>query len=496
MKKIFTLMMVVLATIAARATDYNESIVVSVNGEASEQRGIISVEEKDGLYDLTMKNFVLMSEDGATGVGNISLKGIKSYKAGDATLLFANDVVTITEGDDPNVIVWLAPMLPPVPVELSGKIENGHLRCFLNIDLMATLQQQIKVTIGSGYQLSNQSLEDWHTTTEAYVEPNAWHSFESASGTLAPFAGHHIDKSADAHSGKASARLYSTSIFGIIANGTMTTGRMNAGSFSATDPANHAFLDMSQSDVDGNGDPFYSPLYSRPDSIALWVKFKQGTANAAHPFATVSAVITDGTFYQDPEDKEYSNVVAKAKYNTIAETSEWVRVVAPFNYVSETLAPKAVLVTVSTNADAGQGSNGDELLVDDIEFVYNAKMTGLKIKGQDVADFDPDKKEYAVEVSGEVTEADVEAQLDSRAALVQKTIEAVENGYQLTLKVLSGDMATATVYVVNIKSTASGIKSMVSSTAKNNDCYNLNGQRVMQPRKGLYIVGGKKVVMK
>jgi hypothetical protein len=253
---------------------------------------------------------------------------------------------------------------------------------------------------------------------------------------------------------------------------------------------------MSQSDVDGNGDPFYSTLYSRPDSIALWVKFKQGTANAAHPFATVSAVITDGTFYQDPEDKEYSNVVAKAKYNTIAETSEWVRVVAPFNYVSETLAPKAVLVTVSTNADAGQGSNGDELLVDDIEFVYNAKMTGLKIKGQDVADFDPDKKEYAVEVSGEVTEADVEAQLDSRAALVQKTIEAVENGYQLTLKVLSGDMATATVYVVNIKSTASGIKSMVSSTAKNNDCYNLNGQRVMQPRKGLYIVGGKKVVMK
>ena len=476
MKKIFTLMMVVLATIAARATDYNEPIVVSVNGEASEQRGVISVEEKDGLYDLTMKNFVLMSEDGATGVGNISLKGIKSYKAGDATLLFANDVVTITEGDDPNVIVWLAPMLPPVPVELSGKIENGHLRCFLNIDLMATLQQQIKVTIGSGYQLSNQSLEDWHTTTEAYVEPNAWHSFES--------------------SGKASARLYSTSIFGIIANGTMTTGRMNAGAFSATDPANHAFLDMSQSDVDGNGDPFYSPLYSRPDSIALWVKFKQGTANAAHPFATVSAVITDGTFYQDPEDKEYSNVVAKAKYNTIAETSEWVRVVAPFNYVSETLAPKAVLVTVSTNADAGQGSNGDELLVDDIEFVYNAKMTGLKIKGQDVADFDPDKKEYAVEVSGEVTEADVEAQLDSRVALVQKTIEAVENGYQLTLKVLSGDMATATVYVVNIKSTASGIKSMVSSTAKNNDCYNLNGQRVMQPRKGLYIVGGKKVVMK
>ena len=173
----------------------------------------------------------------------------------------------------------------------------------------------------------------------------------------------------------------------------MTTGRMNAGAMIATDPANHAYLDMSKTDLDGNGDPFYTTMYSVPDSIAVWVKFKQGTPNAEHPYATISAVITDGTRYQDPEDKEYTNVVAKAKNNTIATTNgEWVRVTAPFVYTDNAVEPKAVLVTISTNADAGQGSNNDEVLVDDIAFIYNAKVTGLKIKGQDVPDLSPSRQ--------------------------------------------------------------------------------------------------------
>ena len=161
--------------------------------------------------------------------------------------------------------------------------------------MMESIQQIIDVTIGKGYQLQNQSFENWHQSTGDYVEPNSWHSFETATGSLASMAGHHIKKSEDAHSGYASACIYSSSIFGIVANGTMTTGRLNAGSMTASDVANHSYLDMSQTDVDGNADPFYSLMYSRPDSIAVWVKFKQGKANASYPYATISAVITDGT---------------------------------------------------------------------------------------------------------------------------------------------------------------------------------------------------------
>ena len=37
-----------------------------------------------------MKNFVLQSENGPMGVGNVELKGIKPYQDGNATLLIAN----------------------------------------------------------------------------------------------------------------------------------------------------------------------------------------------------------------------------------------------------------------------------------------------------------------------------------------------------------------------------------------------------------------------
>lgn len=96
--------------------------------------------------------------------------------------------------------------------------------------------------------------------------------------------------------------LTSVDMWFAIANGTITTGRINTGSMTAADPSNHSWLDLSRTDVDANGDPFHAILNGQPDSIAAWVKFKQNKPVADFPYATISAVITDGTYYQDPED--------------------------------------------------------------------------------------------------------------------------------------------------------------------------------------------------
>ena len=478
MRKFYTLLVVAMTAIAARATDYKVPVTVIVNGVTSEQTGDFTVVENDGLYDITLKNFILQSEDGPMGVGNVELKGIVPYKDGDATLLVATDEVKITDGDDPNVPVWMAGMLPPVPVELRGKIVGDQLRCYLDINLMESLGQMIQVAIGSGYQLPNPSFEAWHASAEEYVEPNGWHSFESATGDLALAAGHHVEKSKDAHSGAASARIFSTSIFGIIANGTMTTGRMNAGAMSAVDPANNAYLDMSKTDVDGNGDPFYVPLCSRPDSVALWVKFKQGTPNSEHPYATVSAVITDGTYYQDPEDKDYTNVVAKAKDNKIAATDgKWMRISAPFDYTKNAVDPKAVLVTVSTNADAGQGSGEDELFVDDIAFIYNAKVTSLKIKGQDVPGFSPDKMTYEMELNEVIKAEDIEVTVEGKCPHVVKGVQAKDDHYICAVYAIGGDMSTVSVYAVSVKSSAAGIRNLQSATNQPATYFTLDGRQ-------------------
>ena len=460
MKKLFTLLFVGITAIAAYATDYNVPITVTVNDVTSEQNAVLTVAENDGLYDITLKNFILQSEDGPMGVGNVELKGIQPYQDGNATLFFSSDEVTITDGDDPSVSVWMASMLPPVKVLLRGKIEGDHLRCYLDIDLTESLSQMIKVAIGDGYQLPNQGFEGWHTSADNFVEPNGWHSFESASGAMASLAGHHIDKSDDAHSGNASARIFATSIFGIIANGTMTTGRMNAGA-----------------------------MYSRPDSIAMWVKFNQGTPNSDHPYATVSAVITDGTYYQDPEDKDYANVVAKAYNNEIATTDgKWVRISAPFEYTENAVDPKAVLVTVSTNADPGQGSDKDEVLVDDIEFIYNAKVTGLKIKGQDVPGFSADKDTYEMEIDEAVTVEDIEVTIEGKAAHAAKSVELTDEYYVCTVIALGDDMSTITPYVIFVKNNATAIRSFKSANNQPATYFTLDGRQAKTLKPGrIYI---------
>ena len=480
MKKIFTLLFVAVAAVAAHATDYIVPVTVTVNGELmSEQKSTFSVNENNGKYDISLKNFVLQSAEGGLPVGNVELKDITPYQDGNATLLTSpGNLVKITPGDDPNVTYWMAEGLPEVLVNLRGKIEGEHLRCYIDIDLTESLGQVIKVAIGDGYQIANQGFEAWHTSTGEYVEPNAWHSFESATGNLASLAGHHIAKSEDAHTGLASACITATSIFGIVANGTMTTGRMNADAMSATDTKNHAYLDMSKTDLDGNGDPFYTPLYSVPDSIAVWVKFKQGTPNAEHPYATISATITDGTCYQDPEDKEYTNVVARAKNNQIATTNgEWVRITAPFVKTDNAVDPKAVLVTVSTNADPGQGSDGDEVLVDDIEFIYNAHVTDLKIKGRSVPDLNPDGIIYEMELNEEITAADIEVTVNGKTVHVLKEVEVEDGCYVCSVVVISADMSAMELYSVRVKSNATAITT-VKSAASQEAYFTLDGRQV------------------
>ena len=224
--------------------------------------------------------------------------------------------------------------------------------------------------------IQNGGFEDWGVDKDApasqAVEPRYWHSFSSASGAFALAAGSHCFKSTDAHSGNYSVKLQATSVLGQIANGTVTTGRLNAGSIKADDPANHSELDMSKTETDRNGDPFYQTLEARPDSIAFWVKFSTGKAGTC---ANMSAFITDGTYFQAPPDKTYNNIVGKAENKNITACSEWTRISVPFTYADNGLEPKAIMLTFSTCATPGGGKGDEVLLVDDVELIYGISYT-------------------------------------------------------------------------------------------------------------------------
>lgn len=527
MKRFFTSLLATAAfAVSSMATDYKDIMNVSIDGNLSTPtENTISVEKTDDSgYTLSLKNFVLYVSSGdqvyPMPVGTIVLENVEAVTNGDVTTLKTSQDIEIAEGDDPTYEgSWIGPALSAqgdlIPVNMTGEIRGDKFYTVININFMG---MNIDVVFGNGgYQIENSGFENFHTAT--YVdgknkytsdEPNAWHSFNSgiATGTesfLTKYALQNGNTSVSddvrpGSTGTKSVAIKSSIVMGFQpANGTMTTGRLQAGSITATDAANCSFLDMSSTDTDGNGDPFYTVLNGRPDALSVWVKYKQGQVNEQYPYATVSAVITDGTRYQDPEDKAYTNVVAKAQDKTIESKGfEWQNLVIPFDYTSyasNDAQAKALLVTISTNAQPGVGSsdaeNPDMIIVDDISLVYNSHLASLKVKGTEVEGFDKNVLSYDLKGEGAVSVDDIEAVSDGQGAYVTKAVEGTDKGVKVTITVTSNDLKTTNVYTLNIEgATTTGINKVETTTGKGTAAiYNVNGQRVdNMSQKGLYII--------
>lgn len=527
MKRFFTSLLATAAfAVSSMATDYKDMMTVSLDGNpTTPTETTISVEKTDDSgYTLSLKNFVLYTTSGdqvfPMPVGTIVLENVEAVTKGDVTTLKTSQDIEIAEGDDPTYEgSWIGPGLSEdgtlIPVNMTGEIRGDKFYTVININFMG---MNIDVVFGNGgYQIENSGFENFHTAT--YVdgknkytsdEPNAWHSFNSgiATGSLSFLTKYALqngntsvsDDVRPGSTGTKSVAIKSSIVMGFQpANGTMTTGRLQAGSTTATDAANCSFLDMSSTDTDGNGDPFYTVLNGRPDALSLWVKYKQGQVNEQYPYATVSAVITDGTRYQDPEDKAYTNVVAKAQDKTIESKGfEWQNLVIPFDYTSyasNDAQAKALLVTISTNAQPGVGSNDaenpDMIIVDDISLVYNSHLASLKVKGTEVEGFDKNVLSYDLKGEGAISVDDIEAVSDGQGAYVTKALEGTDKGVKVTITVTSNDLKTTNVYTLNIEgATTTGINKVETTTGKGTAAiYNVNGQRVdNMSQKGLYII--------
>ena len=497
MKRIITLLVSVITTLSALATDYTDQLEVIVNGESATQNATISVtKQDDGKYTLSLKNFVLQSDDQTMGIGNITLTDIEGVEKDGVTTIKINKSINITEGDDTSVGMWMGPMLGAVPINTIAELRGDKLYVVIDIDMMSSLQQIIKVVFGNGgYQLPNSGFERFQSTGE----PVAWHGFNTATGAFAGWAKGKVSQSdvvRPGSNGKSSALVKSGDVFGIVNNGTITTGRLNADSMSAKDKSNHASLDMSVTETDKNGDPFYTVLNARPDSIVVWVKFKQAKPNSEYPNATISAIITDGTYYQDPEDKTYTNKVAEARNEEIAtEGGNWQRLAIPFVYFRNMAEPKAILVTASTNAEPGKGSSGDEMYLDDISLIYNHALYSLTIKGQKV-ELQEGVTEYTLDVDGDISEDDIVATSNGMGATIEKSITKEDNQTVVSVKVLSNDLKESTTAKVTIPQTNAIHPSSVVPVAAD-EVYSIDGKRVKETQAGrIYIKKGKNGTVK
>lgn len=513
-KTLLSLALALLSSLSMSANEYTDKLVVTVNGLSTQQNATISVvKNDDGTYNFNLKNFMLKAGEQTMGIGNIELKDLKAAKGDKGDVVSTHQDIAITAGDDPNVSNWMGPQLGTIPLDLKLLVNDKKLYTLIDIDMQKTLGQTIHVTFGDNYQLPNSGFEDFHTatlvspedpnTTCSGDEPNAWHSFQSATGTqpwvwLAGGGSSYLYKSTEVRpgsTGKQSALLTSHNMFFVIANGTMTTGRLSAGSMTATDPSNHSQLDMSSTDKDGNGDPFYTLMDGTPDSIAVWVKFKQETPVADHPYASISAAITDGTYYQDPQEegKTYNNVVATAKNAKIESKGfVWQRVTAPFVYTDNNVNGKAILITISTNADPGQGST-DYLYVDDISLIYNVDTPAVTVNGHAVT---LDTEEVSTTATDPATAVVAATTANKGSFAAVSELSSTADQRKLQLLYCSDDLQTIKTYTLVInKGAETGISQIKTATNNNSKVYDLNGREVKTMHHGnVYILNGKKVL--
>lgn len=524
MRKIFTSSLLFAAlAVPASATDYIGTLNVNIDGEAADPMATtISVDENaDGTYCLSLRNFILSAGGDDMPIGNIVLDNVAAATDGGVVFLQSSQNITIEAGDTEGVETWYGPLLTAdgstIPVSMTAAMDGERFNTAIKISFM---EMSINVSFvseailsGSGYQIPNSDFEDFHTASYSSTtsdEPNNWHSFMSCSGSFAKYVSSvpHTFISEDVRPGttgtksvKLTSGIVKVLFVSTPANGTLTTGRLQAGSTTATSTDNCSFLDISSTDTDANGDPFYTELTAHPDSIKLWVKFKQGTLKASeqqYKYATMSAAITDGTYYQDPENQTYTNVVAKAKNNEIeSNDASWQELTVPFDYSSysaNAVEPKAILVTLSTNAQPGVGStdsdNPDELYIDDLSLVYNCKLASLAVDGTAVEGFDKDTNTYSLKATKELSASDITAVADGQGAYVSTTIEPSEGGQTAYVTVYAEDLSASNTYTLNITGNATSIKGVgnaeVSTPAA---VYSIDGKRVSGTGKsGLYIV--------
>lgn len=314
------------------------------------------------------------------------------------------------------------------------------------------------------YQMANSNFEAW---TASSGEPDHWHGFKSAKGSLASMAKGTLAKSDDKRPGSTgsySALITAGSVMGIVNNGSVTTGQMQAASMSAANTANHAEMDKTSTATDKNGDKFYMPLTGHPDAMKVWLKFQQGTAQTTYKYASVSAVITDGTYYQDPEDKTYSNKVAQAKNSQIT-ACDWTEFTVPFEYLSNSVEPAAILCTFGTNATPGKGSSGDKVFIDDIELVYYSELSAAQYNGADVtftdgaATVDAEYNASLLSLTKKGKGATVETSFDEASALLTITVKG-EN--------ISEDATNSHTYTIQFNAPEPAV---VSSETYSEDLY-------------------------
>ena len=318
----------------------------------------------------------------------------------------------------------------------------------------------VSLSAQNNYQLPNNGFESWDGSAND-AEPTHWNSFATCDGSWSSLASstHHYHRHGSRPGGTGSHYLtiYTQSILGIKANGNMTTGRIHAGSLSASSSDNYNYTERSNADHS-------CPFTATPDSMYVWVSFYAGSGNSV---AQVEAVLHGNSDFKAPNDVSNTSLykgraVAEFTRTTTSDSQmQWQLMKVPFVY-NGTSTANYMLVNMTTNKNPGEGDGYDSLSVDDIEFIYSAWLTSIKVNGEAVEGFQKDNFYYSVSVEDmdALQSAVVEGVTEVSDATVSVSRETIsDTSVRVTLTVKAEDSVTVREYHV-VLSTAMPVVSI------------------------------------
>lgn len=282
-------------------------------------------------------------------------------------------------------------------------------------------------------QIPNKNFEQWSSTGSGNAIPKYWHSYADGDCQLkgiyswgcGPMLKNHSNR-VTGHSGYG-CEIYATTIAGNLVNGVLTTGQMLFASADNKSADNYTYTDKDNK----MGHSAAMAFTGRPDSVYFWCKFEmKKPSNVAiakfhlhgniayrdisvHSASTAQKGKIGNAFceFKDPNDQKWHRY--KCKFTYYDEQNNVVK--------STSRTPSYILICFSTNKLTKGGSNGDKLIIDDIEMIYNKRLSWIEIDGNPLDGFDPDRTdyEYRCDASGRIPEVTAAAQSPNATVRVE-----------------------------------------------------------------------------
>ena len=349
----------------------------------------------------------------------------------------------------------------------------------------------------AAYQIANADFENWTDDENAKIA-EGWNSFDTAAGLFASFASMSpMPQKIEGYKGNG-VRIISKDLWVAYANGNITTGHINMGSADPTDASNYNFTD--RTDVNGN-----MPFAGRPDAFEVYARFTPGTAKAATDEAEeqpalqgrVQLILHKDAAYHDPELAEMADEKVGSANVLIPATEEWTKFTGEFSYTTDVTPEVQYLLASATTNPVPGASKDDQLDLDELHLIYYSTLKDLQIDGKTVEGFSPENTEYTIESDNTDLLNTITFEKKGAGASVEKDVDLTNNVCTITVYGNDYDVnpANKTVYTVKLTSTTS-IGSVSADNAANHKTYTLGGVRINKPAAGLYIVDGKKKVVK